>query len=319
MVRQTESEANQMDEEGRSIVVVDAPTNVGLSPPGPGRVPGVYVLASALRANGIVSRLGATDGGTVVSPPYKPEIDPSTGVLGGEALRSFSLDLAELVGAVVQEGKFPFVLGGDCSILIGNMLALRRRGRFGLVFIDGHLDFRHPGNSELVGAAAGADLALVSGRGPDRLANIDGLEPLVRDDDIVALGEREDYPEWRDIHETDITVWDLWKMRSLGVNRVALKTLEKMESSGVEGFWVHLDADVLDDAIMPAVDSRQPDGLSYTELIEFLRPLLGSPLATGMQVTIFDPELDRDGKIAAKFTDALIEALSSTRRVVQDT
>jgi hypothetical protein len=38
-----------------------------------------------------------------------------------------------------------------------------------------------------------------------------------------------------------------------------------------------------------------------------------------MQVTIFDPELDRDGKIAAKFTDALIEALSSTRRVVQDT
>ena len=308
-----------MDEEGRSVVVVDAPTNVGLSPPGPGREPGVCALASALRVNGIVSRLGAADGGAVKSPQYKPEIDPSTGVLGGEALRSFSLDLAELVGAVVQEGKFPFVLGGDCSILIGNMMALRRRGRFGLVFIDGHLDFRHPGNSELIGAAAGADLALVSGRGPDRLANIDGLGPLVRDDDIVALGEREDYPEWRDIHDTDITVWDLWKMRSLGVNRVALKTLEKMESSGVEGFWVHLDADVLDDAIMPAVDSRQPDGLSYTELIELLRPLLGSPLAAGMQVTIFDPELDRDGKIAAKFTDALIEAFSSARRGVQDT
>ena len=319
MIRQIESEAKQMDEEGRSIVVVDAPTNVGLSPPGPGREPGVCALASALRVNGIVSRLGAADGGAVKSPQYKPEIDPSTGVLGGEALRSFSLDLAELVGAVVQEGKFPFVLGGDCSILIGNMMALRRRGRFGLVFIDGHLDFRHPGNSELIGAAAGADLALVSGRGPDRLANIDGLGPLVRDDDIVALGEREDYPEWRDIHDTDITVWDLWKMRSLGVNRVALKTLEKMESSGVEGFWVHLDADVLDDAIMPAVDSRQPGGLSYTELIELLRPLLGSPLAAGMQVTIFDPELDRDGKIAAKFTDALIEAFSSARRGVQDT
>jgi arginase len=298
-----------MDKEGRSIMVVDAPTNLGLSPPGPGREPGVYGLASALRANGIVSRLGATDGGVVTSPPYTPEIDTSTGVLGGKALRSFSLDLAERVGEVVREGKFPFVLGGDCSILIGNMLALRRRGRFGLVFIDGHLDFRHPGNSELVGAAAGADLALVSGRGPDRLTNIDGLRPLVRDE-TVALGEREDYPEWRDIHDTDITVWDLWKMRSLGVNRVALKTLEKLEASGVEGFWVHLDADVLDDAIMPAVDSRQPDGLSYAELIELLRPLLGSPLAAGMQVTIFDPELDKDGMIAAEFTDALIEAFS---------
>jgi arginase len=108
-------------------------------------------------------------------------------------------------------------------------------------------------------------------------------------------------------------VWDLWKMRSLGVNRIALETLEKLEPSAVEGFWVHLDADVLDDTIMPAVDSRQPDGLSYAELIEVLRPLLGSPLAAGMQVTIFDPELDKDGKIAAEFTDALIEAFSSTR------
>jgi arginase len=307
-----------MDREGRSIEVVDAPTNVGLSPPGPGREPGVRGLASALRANGIVSRLGATDGGAVASPPYRPEIDSSTGVRNGAALRSFSLDLAERVRAVVQEGKFPFVLGGDCSILIGNMLALRRRGRFGLVFIDGHLDFRHPGNSKLVGAAAGADLALVSGRGPDRLANIDGLRPLVLDGDIVALGEREDYPEWRDIHDSDITVWDLWKMRSLGVTGVALKTVEKMEASGVEGFWVHLDADVLDDVIMPAVDSRQPDGLSYAELIELLRQFLGSPLAAGMQVTIFDPELDRDGKIAEEFTDALVEAFSSVRRVVQD-
>src|SRR5215203_5858720 len=221
-----------MGKEGRSIKVVDAPTNIGLRPPGPGRKPGVYGLASALRANGIVSRLGATDGGAVTSPPYRPEIDPSTGVRNGKALRSYSLDLAERVGAVVQEGEFPFVLGGDRSILIGSMLALRRRGRFGLVFIDGHLDFRHPGNSELVGAAAGADLALVSGRGPDRLANIDGLSPLVRDDDTVALGEREDYPEWRDIHETDITVWGLWKIRSLGVNRVALKSLKKMKRVG---------------------------------------------------------------------------------------
>src|SRR5919107_3745875 len=96
-----------MDKEGRSIMVVDAPTNIGLSPPGPGREPGVYGLASALRANGIVSRLSATDGGAVESPQYRPEIDPSTGVRNGKALRSFSLDLAERVRAVVREGKFP--------------------------------------------------------------------------------------------------------------------------------------------------------------------------------------------------------------------
>jgi arginase len=61
---------------------------------------------------------------------------------------------------------------------------------------------------------------------------------------------------------------------------------------------------------MPAVDSRQPDGLSYGELVGLLRPLLGSGLAVGMEVTIFDPELDPDGRIAEEFTTALIRAFA---------
>jgi arginase len=242
--------------------------------------------------------------------PYSPDLDPETTVLNGRALREFSVDLAEKIGSVLEDGHFPLVLGGDCSILLGSMLALRSRGRFGLVFIDGHLDFRHPGNSEVVGAAAGADLALVTGRGPDPLANIDGLGPLVRDADVVAIGEREDYPEWRDIHDTEISVWDLQKVRALGAAGAGRKAVEKMEAGGVEGFWIHLDADVLDDSVMPAVDSRQPDGLSYAELVELLRVTLSSDLAVGMQVTIFDPELDPTGQIAEGFASAIVKAFS---------
>ncbi len=297
-----------MDEQGRSIVVVDAPSNLGLAPPRPGAEPGCRGLASALRDQGIVGRIGAKDGGGVTPPSYSADVDPATGVRSGEALRTFSMELARTVEAFVREGSFPLVLGGDCGILVGNMLALRRIGRFGLAFLDGHLDFRHPGNSELVGAAAGADLALVTGRGPDRIADVEGLGPLVRDGDVVALGEREDYPEWRDIHETDIAVWNLGELRALGPARAALKFVGRMEARSVDGFWIHLDADVLDDAIMPAVDSRQPDGLSYSELVELLRVLLRSQLAVGMEVTIFDPELDPTGEIADGFTDALVEA-----------
>ena len=299
-----------MDKKDRSIFVVDAPSNLGLAPPRPGAEPGCRHLASALRDRGMVQRIGAKDGGRLIPPPYSPDVDPATGVRSGEALRAYSMDLSERVDAFVREGSFPVVLGGDCSILVGNMLALRRLGRFGLAFLDGHLDFRHPGNSELVGAAAGADLALVTGRGPDPIADIEGLRPLVRDGDVVALGEREDYPEWRDIHETDIAVWDLGELRTLGPAQAALKFVGRMEALGVEGFWIHLDADVLDDEIMPAVDSRQPDGLSYSELVELLRVLLRSNLAVGMEVTIFDPELDATGEIADGFTDALVEAFS---------
>ena len=165
-----------MDEQGRRIVVVDAPSNLGLAPPRPGAEPGCRGLGSALRNRGIVGRIGAEDGGRVDPPPYSPDVD-STGVRSGEALRAFSMELARAVEAFVHVALFPVVLGGDCGILVGNMLALRRIGRFGLAFLDGHLDFRHPGNAELVGAAAGADLALVTGRGSDRIADIEGLGP----------------------------------------------------------------------------------------------------------------------------------------------
>ena len=35
------------------------------------------------------------------------------------------------------------------------------------------------------------ELAVISGRGPEILTNIDGLKPLVRDEDIVVFGYRD--------------------------------------------------------------------------------------------------------------------------------
>jgi arginase len=188
------------------------------------------------------------------------------------------------------------------------MLALRRADRYGLVFLDGHLDFRHPGNSTSVGAAAGEDLALVTGRGQGDLADIEGLGPLVRDEDIVALGEREGDLRTADILRTGITVWKLAAVRSMGPAEAAARAVERLRENGVDGFWVHLDADVLDDAVMPAVDSRQPGGLGQAEFIEALRVLLRSGLAVGMDVTIFDPDLDPTGEIAEGLVSTLERA-----------
>jgi arginase len=50
------------------------------------------------------------------------------------------------------------VIGGDCSVLLGNMLALRSRGKYGLLFIDGHNDFQTPEQSASKGVAGGLAL-----------------------------------------------------------------------------------------------------------------------------------------------------------------
>jgi arginase len=267
------------------IAVLDAPSNLGLRPLY--GEPGVSGLAGALRACGIVERLGARDAGVCAAPPYSFEMAENR-----LAIAAYTPRLADRIEAIFDD--FPVVLGGDCSILLGAGVALKRRGRFGLAFVDGHLDFRNLEWAPAVGAVAGEDLAVVTGRAEAALADIEGLGPYFAEEDIVALGEREgDAGERRALAATKITVRDLASLRRDG------PLLPHAP------YWIHLDADVLD---ISAVDSPAPGGLSYEELTALLRKLL--PGAVGLQVTVYDPSLDPDGSQARGLTDCLVQTFA---------
>ena len=220
--------------------------------------------------------------------------------------------LADAIEAVLDRGEFPVVLGGDCSILLGCTLATRRRGRAGLLFVDGHADFYQP-EAEPFGEAASMDLALVTGRGPTVVTNLEGRRPLVRDEDVAALGRRDaEETEERGsqrIEDTAIEVIDLAALRKAGAEASMERVLRRLASPNLDGFWIHLDADALDDAVMPAVDYRIPDGLRWDELVAILRMAVASRKPLGIDVTIFNPKLDEDGAIARRFAKALGDGL----------
>jgi arginase len=282
----------------KACSIIDAPSDLGL------RRTGVAGLPEALRAAGLLEGLpDVRYAGALSVPPYAPLRDVPTGVLNPDGIRTFSLSLAERVAFTLDLGRFPVVLGGDCSILIGAALALRRRGRFGLFFLDGHADFYSP-EAEPNGEVASMDLAVVTGREPALLADLGGLRPLVREEDVVAFGFRdaESAVEYGspNVGQTAIHVFDLAQVRHLGPAAAARQGLEALEMNGVEGFWIHLDADVLNDGVMPAVDYRMPDGLWPEELSDALAVLLRSPLAVGMEVTIYNPSFDDVERSAAR-------------------
>jgi arginase family enzyme len=137
------------------------PSPLGLRPDGVQSAPG------ALRTAGLHARLGSPDEAHVDVPPYCDVRDPETGVLNPQGVAAVARGLAAAVDTALDCGRFPIVLGGDCSIVLGPSLALRRRGRYGLVFIDGHADFQHT-SDEPNGEVASLDLALVTGRAPRR-------------------------------------------------------------------------------------------------------------------------------------------------------
>ena len=65
--------------------------------------------------------------------------------------------LARRITALLDDCDTPLVLGGDCSVLLGIGLATSARDGIGLVHLDGHTDFRHPGNSDECASVAGED------------------------------------------------------------------------------------------------------------------------------------------------------------------
>src|SRR4051812_43227490 len=250
----------------RRIAVLDAPSNLGLRPPTATSVPGCAKAPGALRDHGLLGKLGARDAGCLTPPRYDPgDWRPGDGVALAPQIAAYSRALADRIGDILDLGEFPVILGGDCSILLGSGLAMSRLGeqiggRIGLVFVDGHSDFRHPGNASYVGAAAGEDLALVTGRGQPDLTDLEGLRPYIRDTDVVLLGIRPHDDYRLDLQAAGITMRAVPQLRAEGAGRTAAWARDLL--ADCLGYWVHVDVDVLDPAVMPAVDAPSAGGIA---------------------------------------------------------
>jgi arginase len=76
-----------------------------------------------------------------------------------------------------------------------------------------------------------------------------------------------------------------------GLGALAAQMLARVAAPGVDGFWIHVDADVLSPEVMIA-DSPEPAGPDIEQLATLLAALVASPRASGLQLTIYDPALD---------------------------
>ncbi|MBV9380742.1 MAG: arginase family protein [Streptosporangiaceae bacterium] len=290
--------------------IVEAPSALGHVP----EHRGVERAPEVLLAAGLADGLTARRAGRVPAPGYSAERDPRSKVMNAQAISDYSRSLADAVAAVLDNGEFPVVLGGDCSILLGTMLALRRRGRYGLLYIDGDADFYQPEANPLGGAAGASDLAFATGRGPDVVCDLEHRRPLVRDEDIAVFACRDAAArEQRHCQPLPpgMLVVDRSRVRQLGAAGAARQAVQFLtrDSGPEQGFWIHLDADIFDDTLMQAVDDPRPDGLTWDEVSVTLRTAIGSDRAVGLQVAIYNPDIDRDGAngrgLAATVRDAL--------------
>lgn len=175
----------------------------------------------------------------------------------------------------------------------------------GLVHVDGHTDFRHPGNSDAYGSLAGEDLAAAIGYHLPELTDIDGLGPYFQAQATAHVGCRRDDEHVAEVAGLIGLTIPADQVILHGGVRAAARVIA---SPGLErGFWLQVDVDVLDPEHMPAVDSPDPGGLAPDELIALLSGL--APRAWGASVTVFDPDLDPDGAYAETVARIIAEGL----------
>jgi arginase len=299
----------------RAIGVVGAPSSIGMRPYDDGMVRHVNRAPHVLRERGLIERLRAEDLGDVAPPSYHDFAQPRNRPRNEKQLVAYSKSLGARVYGAIAHGRFGVVLGGDCSVVLACLLAARHKaaGEVGLVYVDAHADFASPEESR-TGSAASMSLSLATGRIHSPLARLAGRTPLVDPKRVVLVGRRDGDQEWYghaalakssilDLPSSQLLTDDWLELAATALDRVA--------PADSRGFWIQVDADVLNPSMMSAVDSPEPGGPTPNELIRLLTPLVRHPRALGLSLTVYDPALDPDRSCARRLVN-MLEALLAT-------
>ena len=300
------------------VSLVLAPSNLGLRPKN-GKQPGTWPAPQVLMDAGLREALDAVAAHRLERPLYEFQAQKGTRIRNGRSIRAFSLAVAAKVKDILAVHGFPVVIGGDCSVLLGSMLGLRQAGGRGLVHVDGHSDFAQEksyATPQTLGAAAGMDLALATGRGEALLTDWPEVGVLAADADTIQVGERgRNQPGFMeyygDILSTEISRMDVQDVIASGIAAAARRVIERLDNRGLDRAWLHVDLDVLDEKVMPAVDSPGSPGFDYRQLAELIAVLVISGRIAGADFAIYDPELDRGHRHAPELVRCIADGIGA--------
>jgi arginase len=289
----------------REVELIGVPTNSS------GTVDGVARAPAVLREHGLpaalASRPGFTDAGDLTLPAPQSRRGPS-GLLAENALITMIGQVCAAVRRARRRGRFPLLLGGDCPVMLGALVALQcEQDRPGLLFVDGHEDAWPPLTSP-TGEAADCELGLALRLFDAALdPRLRGVLPRIRAGDVIAIGPRDDD-----------------ELAAAGVPTLAGQLRALVRPAGFHAveaaaaaaslpapWWLHTDLDVLASTELAAVDYPQPGGLTWEQLSEITSAALVSDGCAGWSVCIYNPDLDPGREGADDIISYLIKAITA--------
>jgi arginase len=278
-----------------------------------GRNGGAELAPAALRELGLAAAIGAGDAGDLGVRIRGEERDPETGVLASPDVLASTATIRAAVADRLSAGHRPFLAGGCCAELPGALAGARDAlGAVGLVHLDGHLDL-YDGVTSASGEAADMPISVALGLGPGTwVTAAGGASTTAERTAIVGFRDREESLEHGMRQPETLEPPPLLQPAAAlhGGDPGAIATDVATDLAAAGPFWLHLDVDVLDQAVFPATDYLMPDGLEWAELAAVLPPLLASPALIGASLACYNPEKDPGEKCGRALVGALGAALA---------
>lgn len=220
-------------------------------------------------------------------------------------------DLAHLAASVIHQHEFPVVLGGDHSIAIGTWSgvigALDAQQDFGLIWFDAHMDAHTPQTSPS-SAIHGMPVATLLGQGLDALVHLYKQGAKINPKHLVLIGIRSFEPEEDALlTELGVKVYSMEDVQQRGLKEVTEEALEYVHQAR-KGFGVTIDLDGFDPYFAPGVGSPETNGLKPDDFLPVMRQIAHDPLLKALEITEYNPTLDKDLK-TAKLTLDILEQL----------
>jgi arginase len=210
--------------------------------------------------------------------------------------------LAKKVAAVLREGGFPLVLGGDHSIAIGTVAGIgafcRDGGRRpGILWIDAHGDFNTPEISPS-GNIHGMAAAICAGIGPPRLCGIEGPPKKVEPENIVMIGLRNlDKGERECMMNHGVKMFTMQDIDRKGMHQVMREALLYLCSHS-EHLHVSFDLDSVDPLYATGVGTPVRGGLTYREAHLMMEMIAETERMASLEVVEVNPILDSKNQSA---------------------
>jgi arginase len=258
---------------------------------------GQDLAPAALRSAGLLDQLRGSglevhDDGDLPHQIWRPDRDHPLAQNVNQATESLR-QLAGRLEPLLARGDIALVLGGNCTIVLGVMAALRHLGSGapGLLYVDRHYDLNTPettgdGTLDWMGLAH----ALALPGCVDTVADAFGLRPLLEPNQVAWLGvEPRLGTDWEreqaDRLSLQVTTSQALVADPAGAARAALDLLPPGPLA------LHLDVDVLDFIDAPLAENTdcRNTGPTLDQAVEALQVAAGDPRVRALSIGELNP------------------------------